>query len=92
MTIFVVCRNLSKSRQVVARIQQKYPNECFIPARNAFSHLYNGKFSDAEISEIEIDLLSNCDEMLICGDVDDVIRKEIDFCKKVDIEVRYIED
>ena len=91
MTVFVAhaqaensCLRLSK---IVLQLQMENPTHCFIPAAIAFEHLYNGDFSQDEIFDIEADLLMNCDQMLIVSDISPIMRRQIDYCRMVGMEV-----
>ena len=91
MTVFVAhaqtensCLRLSK---IVLQLQMENPTHCFIPAAIAFEHLYNGDFSQDEIFDIEADLLMNCDQMLIVSDVSPIMRRQIEYCQRVGMEV-----
>ena len=91
MTVFVAheqtedsCLRLSK---IVLQLQYENPTHCFIPAAIAFEHLYNGDFSQEDIFDIEADLLMNCDQMLIVSDISPIMRRQIEYCQRVGMEV-----
>ena len=91
MTVFVAHRQSEDSSirasKIITRLQIENPTHCFIPATLAFEHLYNGDFSQDDIFEIEADLLSNCDQLLIVSDISPIMQKEIDFARMVGMEV-----
>lgn len=91
MTVFVAhCQTEDSSirlQKIVLQLQYENPTHCFIPAAIAFEHLYNGDFSQDDIFTIETDLLMNCDQMLIVSDISPIIRRQIDYCRMVGMEV-----
>ena len=91
MTVFVAhcqAENSSiRSSKIVLQLQYENPTHCFIPAAIAFEHIYNGDFSQDEIFDIEADLLMNCDQMLIVSDISPIMRRQIDYCLMVGMEV-----
>ena len=91
MTVFVAHEQTEDSSlrasKIVLKLQMENPTHCFIPAAIAFEHLYNGDFSQDEIFDIEADLLMNCDQMLIVSDISTIMRRQIDYCRMVGMEV-----
>ena len=91
MTVFVAhCQTEESSlrlSKIVLQLQYENPTHCFIPAAIAFEHLYNGDFSQDDIFDIEADLLMNCDQMLIVSDISPIMRRQIDYCRMVGMEV-----
>ena len=91
MTVFVAhCQNEEstiRSQKIVLQLQYENPTHCFIPAAIAFEHLYNGDFTEEDAYNIELDLLMNCDQMLIVSDVSLIMRRQIDYCRMVGMEV-----
>ena len=91
MTVFVANAQAEdssiRSQKIVLQLQYENPAHCFIPASVAFEHLYNGDFSQDEIYDIEVDLLMNCDQQLIVSKISPIIRREIDFARRVGMEV-----
>ena len=91
MTVFVAhCQSEDSSlraSKIVLQLQMENPTHCFIPAAIAFEHLYNGDFSQDDIFNIEADLLMNCDQMLNVSDVSPIMRRQIDYCRMVGMEV-----
>ena len=91
MTVFVAHAQTEDSAirasKIVLQLQYENPTHCFVPAAIAFEHLYNGDFSQDDILNIELDLLMNCDQMLIVSDISPIMQREIDYCKMVGMEV-----
>jgi hypothetical protein len=73
--------------KIVLQLQYENTTHCFVPAAIAFEHLYNGDFSQEDIFDIEADLLMNCDQMLIVSDISPIMRRQIDYCRMVGMEV-----
>ena len=91
MTLFVAHEQTEESSirlsKIILQLQYENPTHCFIPAAIAFEHLYNGDFSQDEILDIELDLLMNCDQMLIVSDISPIMRRQIEYCQRVGMEV-----
>ena len=91
MTVFVAHRQTEDSSirasKIILQLQVENPMHCFIPAAIAFEHLYNGDFSQDDIFDIELDLLMNCDQMLIVSDISPIMQRQIDYCRMVGMEV-----
>ena len=91
MTVFVAHAHAEDSAlrlsKIILQLQYENPTHCFIPAAIAFEHLYNGDFSQDDIFDIEADLLMNCDQMLIVSDISPIMRRQIDYCRMVGMEV-----
>lgn len=91
MTVFVAHAQTEDSvlrlSKIVLQLQMENPTHCFIPATIAFEHLYNGDFSQDDIFDIEADLLMNCDQMLIVSDISPIMRRQIEYCQRVGMEV-----
>ena len=91
MTVFVAHEQTEESSlrlsKIVLKLQFENPTDCFIPAAIAFEHLYNGYFSQKEIYDIETDVLSNCDQLLIVSDISPIMQMQIDFARMVGMEV-----
>lgn len=91
MTVFVAHAQTEdssiRSQKIVLQLQYENPAHCFIPASIAFEHLYNGDFSQDEIFDIEADLLMNCDQLLIVSDISPIMRRQIEYCQRVGMEV-----
>ena len=91
MTVFVAHAQAEDSSlrasKIILQLQMENPTHCFIPAALAFEHLYNGDFSQDDIFDIEADLLMNCDQMLIVSDISPIMRRQIDYCRMVGMEV-----
>ena len=91
MTIFVAHAQTEyssiRSQKIVLQLQMENPTNCFIPVAIAFEHLYNGDFSQDDIFEIESDLLMNCDQLMIVSDISPIMRRQIEYCQRVGMEV-----
>lgn len=91
MTVFVAHEQTEdsslRSQKIVLQLQYANSAHCFIPAAIAFEHLYNGDFTQDDIFDIEADLLMNCDQMLIVSDISPIMRRQIEYCQRVGMEV-----
>lgn len=84
--------NLEKAKQITRELQLKDLNNTYLCPLLAFSHLRYGEVGyDAEM-ELCIDLLSNCDKLIVASEVSKGVEMEIDFANLVGMEVEYLED
>lgn len=91
MTVFVAHEQTEDSSlrasKIVLQLQYENSTHCFIPVSIAFDHLYNGDFSQDDIFDIELDLLMNCDQLLIVSNTSPIMWRQIDYCLMVGMEV-----
>ena len=91
MTVFIafdhVGNYINRCRSICLDLQRKNPKDCYIPSALCFDHVHCDLFSPQEAFDIECDLLMLCDKMIVASEISPLMRKQIDFCKKVGIEV-----
>ena len=58
----------------------------------AFSHLQYGEIGYDEEMELCIDLLSECQKLIVASDISKGVAREIDFANLVGMEVEYLEE
>lgn len=91
MTLFVAHKqgfgSSIRTHKIILQLQMENPTHCFIPASIAFEHLYNGDFSQDEIFDIECDLLCNCDQLILISDCSPIMRRQVEFAKRIGMEV-----
>lgn len=83
--------NLEKAKQITRELQLKDLNNTYLCPLLAFSHLKYGEIGyDAEM-ELCIDLLSNCDKLIVASKISKGVAREIDFANLVGMEIEYLE-
>lgn len=96
MTVFVAVDHIgncvNRCRSVCLDLQRKNPSDTYIPVAVCFDHIHNGLFSPQDVFEIESDLLMLCDKMLVASEISPLMQNQMDYCRKVGIEVVSLED
>lgn len=84
--------NIERARKITHDLQVNDLENTYICPLLLFSHLRYGEVGyDAEM-ELCIDILSNCDKLIVASDITKGVAKEIDFANLVGMEVEYLED
>lgn len=84
--------NMERAKQITHDLQVNDLENTYICPLMLFSHLRYGEVGyDAEM-ELCLDILSNCDKLIVASDITKGVAKEIDFANLVGMEVEYLED
>lgn len=84
--------NIERARKITHDLQVNDLENTYICPLMLFSHLRYGEVGyDAEM-ELCLDILSNCDKLIVASDITKGVSKEIDFANLVGMEVEYLED
>ena len=84
--------NIERAKKITHDLQVKDIANCYICPLLTFSHLEYGEIGfDAEI-ELCLDILSECEKMIVASEISKGVQMEIDFAKLVGIEVELFED
>ena len=84
--------NLERAKKITHDLQVNDLENTYICPLMLFSHLRYGEVGyDAEM-ELCLDILSNCDKLIVASDITKGVAKEIDFANLVGMEVEYLED
>ena len=82
--------NIRKASKITHDLQVKDIDNCYICPLLNFSYLkYNEIGYDAEM-ELCIDLLSQCDKLIVASKASKGVRREIEFAELVGMEIEYI--
>lgn len=86
--------NIERAKQITHDLQVKDLENSYICPLLLFSHLRYGEIGYEAEMELCLDILSNCDKLIVAsGFLDSVgVQKEIDFANLVGMEVEYLED
>ena len=84
--------NLERAKKITHDLQVNDLENTYICPLMLFSHLRYGEVGyDAEM-ELCLDILSNCDKLIVASDITKGVAREIDFANLVGMEVEYLED
>lgn len=84
--------NIERAKQITHDLQVTDLENSYICPLLLFSHLRYGEIGyDAEM-ELCIDILSNCDKLIVASDLSKGVCREIDFANLVGMEVEYLEE
>lgn len=81
--------NKNRVEQIIKDLIKRYPEHTFISPIHTFGFLYNDVSYDKGM-EYCYNLLSKCDEMWICSERSKGVELEIQFCKRNNIEIKYL--
>lgn len=84
--------NIERARKITHDLQINDLENTYICPLMLFSHLRYGEVGyDAEM-ELCLDILSNCDKLIVASDITKGVAREIDFANLVGMEVEYLEN
>jgi hypothetical protein len=86
--------NLEKAKKITHDLQLKDIENTYICPLLLFSHLKYGEIGFEAEMELCIDVLSNCDKLIVAGDFSESkgVQRELDFANLVGMEVQFLED
>lgn len=86
--------NLERAKKITHDLQVADLENTYICPLLAFSHLQYGEIGYDEEMELCIDLLSECQKLIVASDFlySKGVQKEIDFANLVGMEVEYLEE
>ena len=82
--------NFERVEKIVHDLQIKDPENTYISPLHAFSFLKYGDLGFEEEMELCLDLLTVCDELLVCSKISEGVSMEIDLAIKCKMPVRYL--
>lgn len=86
------CEKLSNVAEVLeyVGVTQVYDlTNCYVCPLNAFSHLRSKDIPKEEKIALRLDLLTDCEKLIVVGEIDDFVQAEIDLAEKCKMEVEY---
>ena len=84
--------NIERAKKITHDLQINDLSNTYICPLMLFSHLRYGEVGyDAEM-ELCIDILSNCDKLIVASEITKGVSMEIDFANLVGMEVEYLEN
>lgn len=85
-------QNMERAKQITHDLQINDLENSYICPLLLFSHLRYGEIGyDAEM-ELCLDILQNCDKLIVASEISKGVEKEIDFANLVNMEVEFLED
>lgn len=84
--------NLERAKKITHDLQVADLENTYICPLLALSHLQYGEIGYEEEMNLCIDLLSECDRLIVASDISKGVAKEIDFANLVGMEVEYLEE
>lgn len=84
--------NLERAKKITHDLQAVDLENTYICPLLTFSHLKYGEIGYDEEMELCIDLLSECDRLIVASDISKGVAREIDFANLVGMEVEYLEE
>lgn len=83
--------NMERASQIAHDLQVADLENTYICPLTLFSYLRYGEIGyDAEM-ELCLDILSNCDKLIVASEITAGVKREIEFAELVGMEVEYLE-
>lgn len=84
--------NLEKAKEITRNLQKKDMANFYVNPLIFLSHLDFNKFNKDDLMELRLDILQNCDKLIIAGEISESVREEIKFAKLIKMEVVMIDE
>lgn len=84
--------NLERAKKITHDLQVKDLANCYICPLLTFSHLEYGELGFDDELELCLDILQNCDKLIVASEISKGVQMEIDFAKLVKMEVLRLEE
>lgn len=85
-------QNMERAKKITHDLQVNDLENSYVCPLLLFSHLRYGEIGyDAEM-ELCLDILQNCDKLIVASDLSKGVCKEIDFANLVGMEVEFLEN
>jgi hypothetical protein len=98
MIFYVTCRyggdknNIEKAKEITRILQKEDMANCYVNPLIFLSHLDFDSFDKDDLMELRLDVLQNCDKLIVVGDMSASVKTEVDFAKLVKMEVMRIDE
>lgn len=83
--------NIERAKKITHDLQVKDLANCYICPLLTFSHLEYGEIGFDEEMELCLDILSECEKMIVASEISKGVQMEIDFAKLIGMEVQYLD-
>ena len=84
--------NIEKAKKITHDLQVKDLANCYICPLLAFSHLEYGELGYDDEMELCLDILQNCEKLIVASEISKGVQMEIDFAKLVKMEVMRLDE
>ena len=84
--------NIEKAKKITHDLQVKDLANCYICPLLTFSHLEYGEIGYDDEMELCLDVLQNCDKLIVASEISKGVQMEIDFAKLVKMEVMRLDE
>ena len=82
---------IEKAKKITHDLQVKDLANCYICPSLTFSHLEYGELGFDDEMELCLDILQNCDKLIVASEISKGVQMEIDFAKLIGMEVQYLD-
>lgn len=87
-----IVENIQRAKKITHDLQVNDLQNSYICPLLLFSHLRYGEIGYEAEMELCLDILSNCDKLIVASELSKGVCQEIDFANLVGMEVEYLED
>ena len=84
-------KNIERAKKITHDLQVKDLANCYICPLLTFSHLEYGELGYDDEMELCLDILSECEMLIVASEISKGVQMEIDFAKLVGMEVQYLD-
>ena len=84
--------NIERAKKITHDLQVKDIANCYICPLLTFSHLEYGEIGYDDEMELCLDVLQNCDKLIVASEISKGVQMEIDFAKLVKMEVLRLDE
>lgn len=84
--------NIERAKQITHDLQVKDLENSYICPLLLFSHLRYGEIGYEAEMELCLDILSNCDKLIVASEISKGVAREVDFANLVGMEVEWLEN
>ena len=83
--------NIERARKITHDLQVKDLENCYICPLLALSDLEYGEIGYDDEMELCLDILQNCDKLIVASEISKGVQMEIDFAKLIRMEIQYLD-
>lgn len=82
---------LNRSKKITRHLQRHDIENCYLNPKIMFLHLFPGYIDKDDFTELCLDVLQNCDKLIVVGNRALANKTELEFAELVGMEVIFIE-
>lgn len=84
--------NLERAKKITHDLQAKDLANCYVCPLLTFSHLEYGELGYDDEMELCLDILQNCEKLIVASEISKGVQTEIDFARLVKMEVMRLDE